>query len=81
MSDYPLGAKYDIRAPYNRKTVRKQLLISVTLSKSIEVEIEEGTDPECFDEIAQESFNGKVLDKFIKEKGWDIDEYIVIDDD
>ena len=44
MSNYPLGAKYDPRAPYNQKEpelVKKKILVSVTLSKSIELEVPE----------------------------------------
>ena len=39
MSDYPLGAKYDKKAPYNEKPKKVSVCVSVTYHKDIELEI------------------------------------------
>lgn len=48
MSNYPLGAENDPRAPYNQepKRVKRTVGVSITLSADIEVEIPENAlDP------------------------------------
>lgn len=82
MSNYPLGAKYDPRAPYNQKEpklVRKKVLVSVTLSKSIELDV-----PEDFDRIALcEAFNDSPEYEELKslwDKHWNEDEFEIMED-
>lgn len=44
MNDYPLGAKNDKNAPYNQvenRTEKIKVLISVTLSKTVEIEVKD----------------------------------------
>lgn len=79
MSDYPLGAKYDPRAPYNKQTVKKGVLISVTLSKTVEVEVDEDIDPSMYDEVVQNTKEVLYINKLCKE-GWNIDEFIAMED-
>lgn len=42
--NYPMGAQYDPVAPYNQKTERKKVLVSVIYSREVEVELPEGAD-------------------------------------
>jgi hypothetical protein len=52
---YPLGAENDPRAPYNQpdpKKIKVKVLASVTYSKELEVEVEEGyTDADLCDAV------------------------------
>jgi hypothetical protein len=82
MSDYPLGAKYDPRAPYNQKEpelVKKKIFVSITLSKSIELEV-----PEDFDRVALcEAFNSSPEYEELKslwDKHWNEDEFEIMED-
>ena len=54
---YPFGAENDSRAPYNQKDPEKikvKVLVSVTYSKSFEVEVEEGyTDADLREAIEE----------------------------
>ena len=38
MSDYPMGAQYDPRAPYNEKIKKVQVCVSFTCYKYIDLE-------------------------------------------
>lgn len=53
MSDYPLGAKNDKDAPYNQlenETKKIKVLVSVTLSKTVEIEVKDYIKAESTDE-------------------------------
>lgn len=82
MSNYPPGAKDDPRAPYNQKEpelVKKKILVSVTLSKSIELKV-----PEDFDRIDLcEAFNESPEYQELKtlwDKHWSEDEFEIMED-
>ena len=82
MSDYPLGAKYDPRAPYNQKEpklVKKRVLVSVTLSKSLELEV-----PENFDRVDLcEAFNDSPEYDQLKtlwDNHWSEDDFEIMED-
>lgn len=60
--DYPIGAKYDSKAPYNEKQLPEreiEVCISVTLSKTVKLKvsdyniIDEGIDEDgsCYEDI------------------------------
>lgn len=82
MSDYPLGAKYDPRAPYNQvepSKVLKRVLVSVTLSKTIELKVPE--DPSRVDLC--EAFNDSPEYKQLKalwDEHWNEDEFEIMED-
>lgn len=55
---YPLGAENDSRAPYNEKEPNKKLVkvfVSVTYSKSLEVEVKENYTDADLKEAVQEA--------------------------
>ena len=66
MSDYPLGAQYDPRAPYNEKTKTVSVCVSVTYHKDIEVEV-----PEVVKELVYPSRLVKPMENFFKERSTD----------
>lgn len=79
MSDYPLGAKYDPGAPYNREFVTKEILVSATISKTIEIVVDKMIDPSVYDEITEDTSEMKEFRKFCN-NGWDIDELVIMED-
>jgi predicted RNA binding protein YcfA (HicA-like mRNA interferase family) len=76
MSNAPLGADEDPRAPWNQPLdVKHKRFVSVTISYYDEVEL----PPDAEEEQINEAFHKKVEDaEFPKE--FDIDEVVVIDD-
>lgn len=82
MSDYPLGAKYDSRAPYNQpepSKVKKRVFVSVTLSKTLELEV-----PEDFNRVDLcEAFNDSPEYDQLKtlwDNHWSEDEFEIMED-
>ena len=80
MSNYPLGAKYDKRAPYNKEieTKKVSVCVSVTYHTDIEVEVE------CpYDEV---DLNYAVIEatydmhSHMDKLGWHEDEFEVIEE-
>lgn len=54
MSDYPLGAKNDKDAPYNQlenKTEKINVLVSITLSKTVEIKVTDYIKAASADEV------------------------------
>jgi hypothetical protein len=79
MSNYPLGAKYDPRAPYNEELVTKEILISATISRTIEIVVDKRLDPSVYDDVAKESPEMDAFRDFCK-NGWDVDELVIMED-
>lgn len=82
MSDYPLGAKYDPRAPYNQKEpelVTKKVFVSVTLSKSIELKVPEDFTRVDLCDAFNESPEYQDL-KTLWDKKWNEDEFEIMED-
>lgn len=75
---YPLGAKYDKNAPYNEKTKKVSLCISVTYHKDIEVEVEGGYDEVTLNRLAREKVYS--MHKFMDDNEWTEDEFEVIEE-
>lgn len=82
MSNYPLGAKDDPRAPYNQPDpikVTKRVLVSITLSKTLELEV-----PEDFDRIDLcDAFSGCPEYSQLKtlvDNHWNEDEFEIMED-
>lgn len=78
MSNYPPGAKYDPRAPYNEKTKTVSVCVSVTYHKEIEVEVEGAYDDSTLNYLAREAVYP--MHKFMDEDGWTEDEFEAIED-
>ena len=78
MSNYPLGAKYDPRAPYNEKTKTVFICVSVTYHKDIEVEVEGAYDESTLNYLAREEVYN--MHKFMDDDGWTEDEFEAIED-
>ena len=82
MSDYPLGAKYDPRAPYNQvkpELVRKRVLVSAVLSKTIELEVPENFERTDLIEKFEESPEYLELCS-MWDKGWIDDDLEIMED-
>ena len=75
---YPLGAKYDKNAPYNEKTKKVSLCVSVTYHKDIEVEVEGGYDEVTLNYLAREKVYS--MYKFMDDNEWTEDEFEVIEE-
>lgn len=89
--DYPMGAKYDSNAPYNqkdKKPLEMEVTISQTLSKTVKVlvydyyEDEEGYTEcsECDLEKAVQDCGITTPYDLVKDSGWNLDEYEVVED-
>ena len=78
MSNYPLGAKYDPRAPYNEKTKKVSICVSVTYHKDIEVEIEGAYDESTLNYLARDEVYN--MHKFMDDNGWTEDEFEAIEE-
>ena len=53
MSNVPIGAEYDPNAPWNQEDPKPQKIevtVSITLSKTVEIEVNDYTAEEDFDE-------------------------------
>lgn len=78
---YPPGAENDPRAPYNEKPKEKikvKAFVSVTYSKVIEVEVEEGYNEVDLKDAVQES--GFLPNDVLKDKYWSLVRYIASND-
>lgn len=78
MSNYPLGAQYDPRAPYNEKTKTVSICVSVTYHKEIEVEVEGAYDESTLNYLAREEVYN--MHKFMDDDGWTEDEFEAIEE-
>ena len=78
MSNYPLGAQYDPRAPYNEKTKTVSVCVSVTYHKDIEVEVEGAYDESTLNYLAREEVYN--MHKFMDDDGWTEDEFEAIEE-
>lgn len=78
MSNYPLGAKYDRNAPYNKKSKKISVCISVTYHKDIEVEVEGDYDDVTLNYLAREAVYD--MHKFMDDNGWTEDEFETIEE-
>lgn len=78
--DYPLGAKYDKRAPWNEDTteIPIEVTISMTWSKTLTVKVPKSYDRPDLYNAAQD----KVWDdiKKLQEDGWIEDEFEVVEE-
>lgn len=81
MSDYPLGAKYDRRAPYNQPLPREEeveVCVSVTYHKTVRVRLNEHYDtPDLYDAAQNEVWNDL---KRMTDNGWYEDEFEVVEE-
>lgn len=75
---YPLGAKYDKNAPFNEKTKKVSLCVSVTYHKDIEVEVEGNYDDVTLNYLAREKVYS--MHKFMDDNEWTEDEFEVIEE-
>ena len=76
---YPLGAEYDTNAPFNEKTKKVSVCISVTYHKDIEVEVVEGGyDEVILNYLAREAVYP--MHKFMDDDGWTEDEFEAIEE-
>lgn len=79
MSDYPAGAKYDSRAPYNEVKKKVSVCVSVTYHKEIEVEVVGGDcDEVTLNYLAREAVYP--MHKFMDDDGWTEDEFEAIEE-
>ena len=78
MSNYPLGDKYDSRAPNNEKTKKVSICVSVTYHKDIEVEIEGAYDESTLNYLARDEVYN--MHKFMDDNGWTEDEFEAIEE-
>lgn len=79
MSDYPLGAKYDRRAPYNQPPPREkevEVCVSVTCHKTFKVTVKEDYDNVDLNNAAQEKVWNDL--KRMTDNGWYEDEFEVV---
>lgn len=75
---YPLGAKYDKNAPFNEKTKKVSLCVSVTYHKDIEVEVGGNYDEVTLNYLAREKVYS--MHKFMDDNEWTEDEFEVIEE-
>lgn len=76
---YPLDAKYDSRAPYNEKTKKVKVCVSVTFHKDIEVEVEGDYDNVTLFQLAEYDLENDLNPLY--QNGWIEDEFEVIEDE
>lgn len=75
---YPLGAKYHPDAPYNEKTKKISVCVSVTYHKDIELEVEGNYDDVTLNHLARETVYN--THKHMDDNGWVEDEFEVIEE-
>ena len=78
MSDYPLGAKYDKNAPWNKERKKVSLCVSVTYHTEIEVEVEGDYDEVTLNYLARNTVYN--MHKFMDDDCWTEDEFEVIEE-
>lgn len=93
MSNYPLGAEYDSRAPYNQSDdpITIEVLVSVTISKSVKIQVsdyevnkeidEDGiayADYDCSECNLTEAFEDQYGKITSQFPDWDIDDYEIM---
>lgn len=76
---YPLGAKYDSNAPYNLKRTTVQVCASITLHKTIDIEVEGDYDEVVLYELAQEKLEKDI--NTMNNSDWYTDEFVIVVDD
>lgn len=79
--DYPLGAKYDRRAPYNQPLPREEeveVCVSVTYHKTLKVTVKEDYDSVDLNNAAQEKVWNDL--KRMADNGWYEDEFEVVEE-
>ena len=81
MSDYPLGAKYDRRAPYNQPLPREEeveVCVSITYHKTVRVRLNEHYDtPDLYNAAQNEVWDDL---KRLSDNGWYEDEFEVVEE-
>lgn len=79
--NYPLGAKYDPRAPYNKEEimVTKRVLVSITLSKTIELEVPDDGDERDLINAYKESLEYQDIQGLLNDN-WSEDEFEIMED-
>ena len=78
MSDYPLGAKYDNNAPYNEKTKKVQVCVSITYHKTIEVEVEGSYDKTTLYNLVEDIIYPDTYT--LETSGWFEDEFELVEE-
>lgn len=74
IGDYPIGAEFDPSAPYNQDCYKsKNVLVSLSISKPIKIKAVSEDDKENI-------LNQTNLIETFNNEGWNIDEFIVVDD-
>lgn len=67
MSNYPLGAKNDPSAPFNQvelPPIKTDVLVSITLSKSVDIDVYDYT----IDEDGNINFSESALEQLVKDQ-------------
>ena len=77
--NYPPGAKYDPRAPYNELNKYVPVCVSVTYHKTIEVEVLGPYDEQTLYELASYELENELIP--LENNGWIQDEMEVIEDE
>lgn len=78
--DYPLGAKYDERAPWNEDTteIPIEVTISMTWSKTLTVKVPKNYDrPDLYNAAQNEVWDDI---KKLQEDGWTENEFEVVEE-
>ena len=78
MSNYPPGAKYDTRAPYNEMSKTVSVCVSITYHKDIEIEVEGAYDDSTLKYLTKEAISD--ITKYMESDGWVEDEFEAIED-
>lgn len=74
-----MGAKYDVRAPYNEKTKTVKVCVSFTCYKYIDLEVNGPYCEEILRELADEETYKERKDLWAN--NWEEDEFTVIEED
>lgn len=77
MSDYPMGAQYDPRAPYNEKIKKVQVCVSFTCYKYIDLDVEGPYNEDILKQLADEETYRERRELW--ENDWEEDEFTVIE--
>jgi hypothetical protein len=77
MSNYPIGAQYDSRAPYNEKIKKVQVCVSFTCYKYIDLEVEGPYDEDILKQLADEETYKERRELWRND--WEEDEFTVIE--
>jgi hypothetical protein len=77
MSNYPMGAQYDSRAPYNEKIKKVQVCVSFTCYKYIDLEVEGPYCEETLKQLADEETYRERRELWAND--WEEDEFTVIE--